>query len=141
MLSSNRKCLREQGFAFQEESRREWEGLYDQGHFLLHERYKDHMNRIVDETKFLVGQFNEDPQNRALRDSVRKVFRDLGCQEHGQIRVSRKLSRDFMNIILPAAFENIRYIPISRIEVADPTVDVVSSKICPRFGPKYSRSA
>lgn len=55
-----------------------------------------------------------------------KLLTDLGCREHGKIRVTKNLSRDFMDIILPAIFENIRYIPISRIEVADPMVDVVS---------------
>ncbi|BDD58509.1 hypothetical protein MPDQ_002562 [Monascus purpureus] len=120
-----RKCLKEQGFALQEESKLEWDGLYDQGRFLLSERYSNHVNRIVDETKFLVDQFNQDPLNKALRDSVGKLLTDLGCREHGKIRVTKNLSRDFMDIILPAIFENIRYIPISRIEVADPMVDVV----------------
>ena len=60
-----RKCLQEQGYILEESSNERWHKLYDQGNFLLRERYKNHTNRVFDEVKFLAGQFDEDAQNKA----------------------------------------------------------------------------
>jgi hypothetical protein len=35
------------------------------------------------------------------------------------------LVKDLTEVILPAAFEGIRYVPIPRIEVSDPQIDAV----------------
>ncbi|KAJ5606220.1 hypothetical protein N7510_009001 [Penicillium lagena] len=120
-----RKCLREQGFIMEDEANRQWNELYDKGHYLLRERYRDHTNRIVDEIKFLADQFDKDPQNRALAESIQHLFRDLGRNTGGQVVFKQDLLKDVGNVILPGIFENVRYVPIPRIEVSDPMVDVV----------------
>ena len=68
-----RKCLKEQGFILQDQANTEYEQLYNKGNFLLRERYRDHTNRIVDETKFLADQFDQDPQNKAFAESMQKL--------------------------------------------------------------------
>ncbi|KAK4995522.1 hypothetical protein LTR28_000492, partial [Elasticomyces elasticus] len=60
-----RKCLKEQGFVLQDSSTEEWNKLYDQGNFLLRERYRNHTDRIIDELKHIANQFDADPQNKA----------------------------------------------------------------------------
>lgn len=124
-----RKCLREQGFIMQEEANREWNDLYDQGHFLLRERYRGHTDRIIGEIKFLATQFDEDAHNKAFANSVEKLFADLGQDENGKAKFKKHLIKDITNVILPTIFENVRYIPIPRIEVTDPMVDVVVENI------------
>lgn len=37
----------------------------------------------------------------------------------------KHLMKDFTNVVLPGIFEDLRYVPIPRIEVSDPMVDVV----------------
>ncbi|KAJ5983394.1 hypothetical protein N7481_005493 [Penicillium waksmanii] len=120
-----RKCLREQGFIMDEECNREWNVLYDKGRYLLRERYRSHTDRIVDEIKFLAEQFDKDPQNHALAQSIQKLFKDLGRDTEGKVVFKKDLLKDIRDVILPGIVENVRYIPIPRIEVSDPMVDVV----------------
>ena len=79
-----RRCLKEQGYILQDDSNAEWNKLYDQGQFLLRDRYRDHTNRIVDEFKFIGDQFDKDPQNKAFAESMNKLFNDLGHDENGK---------------------------------------------------------
>jgi hypothetical protein len=120
-----RKCLREQGFIMRDEANDQWNKLYDEGRFLLRDRYRSHTDRIADEAKFLATQFDEDPQNRAFRQSLEKLFKDLGQDQYGKPTFKPHLIKDITNVILPEIFENVRYIPIPRIEVSDPAVDMV----------------
>ena len=118
-----RKCLKEQGFIMQDASTTEWNELYDHGQFLLRDRYRDHTNRIIDEFKFLGDQFDQDPQNHAFGVAVQKLFNDLGNDENGKPTFKTHLVKDVSSVILPAAFENVRYVPIPRIEFSDPMMD------------------
>jgi len=120
-----RKCLREQGFIMQDEATRQWNELYDRGRYLLRERYRTHTDRIVDETKFMADQFDKDPMNKAFADSIQKLFLDLGRDAGGKVVFKKHLVKDIRDVILPGIIENVRYVPIPRIEVSDPTVDVV----------------
>lgn len=120
-----RRCLQEQGYILEEDSNEHWNELYDHGHFLLRERYRNHTDRIMDEVKFIAGQFDEDPQNKAFAESMNKLFRDLGHDENGQSTFKPHLIKDLTEVILPATFENIRYVPIPRIEYSDPMIDAV----------------
>ncbi|KAJ5138565.1 uncharacterized protein N7515_003413 [Penicillium bovifimosum] len=120
-----RKSLREQGFIMEDECNRQWNELYDKGRYLLRERYRGHSDRVVDEVKFLADQFESDPQNQALARAFQKLFRDLGRDAEGKVTFKPDLLRDLRDIIIPNIFENVRYVPIPRIEVSDPMVDVV----------------
>jgi hypothetical protein len=120
-----RKCLQQQGFILEDSSNDEWNRLYDQGHDLLRGRYRAHTDRIADEFKFLGQQFDEDPQNKRFAESVNKLFTDLGTDEDGKTTFKPHLVKDLTEVILPAFFENVRYIPIPRIEYSDPMVDAV----------------
>ena len=120
-----RKCLQQTGYIMQDESTNEGNRLFDQGQFLLRERYRDHTNRVLDEFKFMGTQFDEDPQNKAFAASMEKLFNDLGNDENGKPVFKKHLVKDLSSVILPAAFENIRYVPIPRIEYSDPQVDAI----------------
>lgn len=120
-----RRCLQEQGYILQDQSNEEWNRLYDHGNFLLRDRYRNHTDRIVDEFKFIGDQFDKDPQNRAFGDAVQKLFLDLGNDENGKATFKPHLIKDLTDVILPAFFENVRYIPIPRIEYSDHMMDAV----------------
>lgn len=125
MDSYIRRCLLEQGYILDDASTREWDQLYDQGRFLLRDKYRGHTDRIVDEVKFLVDQFDQDTQNKAFADSLQKLFTDLGNDENGKPVFKPHLVRDLRDVILPAVFENIAYIPIPRIEYSDNQFDAI----------------
>merc|ERR1711939_828486 len=120
-----RRCLQEQGFILQDSSNDEWNKLYDKGHHLFRERYREHTDRLLDEVKFLSSQFEEDPQNKAFGDAVQKLFLDLGQDENGKPTFKPHLIKDLTDVIIPAIFENTRYVPIPRIEVSAPMIDAV----------------
>jgi len=120
-----RRCLKEQGYIIQDDSNTEWNKLYDQGQFLLRDRYRDHTNKVTDEIKFLAKEFDNDPQNKAFAQSMNKLFNDLGHDADGKPEFKPHLVKDLTDVILPAFFENIRYVPIPRIEYSDSMMDAV----------------
>lgn len=120
-----RKCLQQQGFILQDAATEEWNQLYDQGNFLLRNKYRGHTDRIVDEFKYFGNQFDEDPQNKAFADSVQKLFLDLGNDEEGNMTFKPHLIKDLTEVIVPSVLEHISYVPIPRIEYSDPMMDVV----------------
>ncbi|KAI9376017.1 hypothetical protein BJX61DRAFT_26997 [Aspergillus egyptiacus] len=125
MNSFIRKTLQQQGFVMEDDWNRQYNQLSDHGRFLLRDRYRNHTDRILDEAKFLGDQFNRDPQNKAFGDSVQKLFDDLGRDESGNAKFKPHLVKDLRDVILPAIFENVRYVPVPRIEMSDPMADVV----------------
>lgn len=120
-----RKCLLEQGYILDDSATDEYNQLYEHGNFLLRDRYRNHTDRVVDELKFLNDQFNQDAMNRKFGDSCQKLFNDLGNDENGKPTFKPHLVKDLSEVILPAVFENVRYIPIPRIEYTDNMVDCV----------------
>ena len=120
-----RKCLKEQGYIMTDGATQEWNQLSDRGQFLLRDRYRDHTNRIIDEIKFFGDQFDKDPMNKRFANSMQKLFNDLGNDENGKPTFKPHLIKDLTDVILPAAFESIRYVPIPRIEYSDPMMDAV----------------
>jgi hypothetical protein len=120
-----RRCLLEQGYILDDASNEDWNYLYDRGRFLLREKYRAHTDRVVDEIKFIGDQFDKDPQNQAFAQSLHKLFKDLGNDENGKATFKPHLLKDLTEIIIPAAFKSIAYIPIPRIEYADPQFDAI----------------
>ncbi|KAL4913403.1 hypothetical protein BDW62DRAFT_192744 [Aspergillus aurantiobrunneus] len=125
MNSFIRKSLQQQGYVLQDEWNRQYDELADHGQFLLRHRYRNHTDRILDEAKFLGDQFNQDRQNKAFGDSMQKLFTDLGRDENGKVKFKKHLVKDLSDVIIPAIFENVRYVPVPRIEVSDAMADVV----------------
>jgi hypothetical protein len=120
-----RKLLKEQGYILQDESNREWNALYEEGQYLLRDKYRSHTDRILDEFKFFGLEFDNDPQNKAFAQSINKLFNHLGQDANGKPAFKPHLLKDITEVIVPAVFEHIRYVPIPRIELKDPMVDVI----------------
>ncbi|KAI9796501.1 MAG: hypothetical protein M1825_000618 [Sarcosagium campestre] len=120
-----RKSLKTEGYIMQDAATEEWNSLYDRGQYLLRDRYRDHTNRILDEAKYLGDQFDKDPQNKQFAASLQRLFNDLGNDESGKPTFKPHLVKDLTNVILPAIFENVRYVPVPRIEYSDPAFDAV----------------
>ncbi|KAL4933886.1 uncharacterized protein BDV17DRAFT_70031 [Aspergillus undulatus] len=125
MNSFIRRTLQQQGYVLEDEWNRQYDELADHGRFLLRDRYRNHTDRILDEVKFLGNQFDQDRQNKAFGDAMQKLFLDLGRDENGKPKFKKHLVKDISDVILPAIFENVRYVPLPRIEVSDPMADVV----------------
>lgn len=120
-----RRCLLQQGYILDDESTQEWNRLYDHGRYLLREKYRTHTDRVVDEIRFIINEFDNDPQNKAFGQSIQKLFNDLGNDENGKPTFKPHLVKDLSETIIPAIFENVAYIPVPRIEFSDHQFDAV----------------
>lgn len=120
-----RKTLQQQGFVLEDSFNAEWNQLYDDGHHFFRSRYRGHTDRIADEFRFIGQQFDADAQNKQFAESINKLFRDLGHDENGKTVFKPHLVKDLTEVVLPAIFENVRYIPVPRIEYSDPMMDAV----------------
>lgn len=120
-----RACLKEQGYVLTDKANDEANQLEEQGRFLLRERYRDHVDRIIDEFKFLGEQFEADPLNKSFANSMEKLFNDLGNDKDGKPTFKPHLVKDLTEVIIPAFFENVRYVPLPRIEYSDPMIDAI----------------
>jgi len=120
-----RRCLQQQGYILDDESTNEWNRLHDHGNYLLRDKYRGHTDSIVDEAKFLFDQFDKDEQNRTFAESLKKLFHDLGNDDNGKPQFKPHLIKDLTDVILPAVFENVAYIPVPRIEYTDPEFDAI----------------
>ncbi|EFY95596.1 hypothetical protein X797_009623 [Metarhizium robertsii] len=120
-----RRCLLEQGYILDESSNKQWNRLYEKGRFLLREKYRSHTDRVIDETKFIADQFDQDSQNKAFGEAVQKLFNHLGNDSAGKSVFKPHLVKDLADTILPAVLMNINYIPIPRIEYSDSQVDAI----------------
>lgn len=120
-----RNCLQEDGYIMADISSKDGRRLYDHGHYLLRQKYRLHVNRIVDEAKFLGDQFEQDSMNKEFGLAVQKLFKDLGQDESGKPTFKPQILKDVSDIIIPSVLENVMYIPIPRIEYSDPQFDAV----------------
>ncbi|KAH6670286.1 hypothetical protein F5X68DRAFT_49695 [Plectosphaerella plurivora] len=120
-----RRCLLQQGYILEDASTDEWHRLYDHGRYLLREKYRGHTDRVVDEIRFIMNEFDNDPQNKAFGQSIQKLFNDLGNDDNGKPTFKPHLVKDLTEVIIPAIFENVAYIPIPRMEFSDHQFDAI----------------
>jgi hypothetical protein len=120
-----RRCLLQQGYILEDASTDEWHRLYDHGRYLLREKYRGHTDRVVDEIRFIINEFDNDPQNKAFGQSIQKLFTDLGNDDNGKPTFKPHLVKDLTEVIVPAIFENVAYIPIPRMEFSDHQFDAI----------------
>ncbi|KAJ2901016.1 hypothetical protein MKZ38_002142 [Zalerion maritima] len=120
-----RRCLQEQGYIMADVSNKDGNRIYDQGRYLLREKYRTHTNRVVDEARFLGEQFEQDPMNKTFGNAMQKLFNDLGKDSDGKPAFKPHLVKDISEVIIPAVLENIAYIPVPRIEYTDPQIDAI----------------
>ena len=124
-----KKILQQKGYIVSDDVDKDFNKLWDKGNYLLRDRYKGHTDRVLDEIKFFGEQFDQDEQNKAFGNAMDKLFKDLGNDRDGKPTFKKHLVKDLRDVVLPGIFENVRYIPIPRIEVSDPMVDVVVENI------------
>jgi hypothetical protein len=124
-----RRCLLEQGYILDDESTHQWNQLYDEGRYLLRDKYRTHTDRVLNEIKFLGDQMDHDPLNQAFKQSLQKFYFDLGHDASGNATFKPHLLKDIIDVIGPSILENISYVPIPRVEYSDPQIDAVVENV------------
>jgi len=107
-----RKCLKEDGYILNDQSTAQWNQIIDQGQYFLNDRYKDHTDRLTDEVKQWLDYMTNDPESVAFGQKVQKLFTDLGQDKDGNVTFKPHLLKDVTDVIIPAFFDNLGYIPV-----------------------------
>ena len=120
-----KRCLKETGYVLMDSCQEDGDKLYDRSNKLLRVRYRDHTDRLADEFKQWFLAFGDDPENIKFGDTVQRLLDALGTDKNGKVTFKPHLLKDVANVIIPDFFKKIGYVPIPRIEVSDPNVDVI----------------
>ncbi|KAG1468340.1 hypothetical protein G6F56_003883 [Rhizopus delemar] len=119
------RLVREPGYATQDESTEEGKRLMDRGHQVLRGNYDDHLQNLTNESRRYMNLMAEDGMSRELGDRFTAIHRDLWLDSAGDPAFKPQLLNDMRISLLPALMDEIRHIPIPRIEYSDKQFDVV----------------
>ncbi|KAG1401413.1 hypothetical protein G6F60_006399 [Rhizopus arrhizus] len=120
-----KRMVREPEYASRDESLEEGRRLMDRGQQVLHGNYDDHLNHLSSQSRHYWRLMAEDPVARDISDRVGAIHRDLWMDSEGNPTFKPHLLNDMKMTLLPALMDEIRYIPIPRIEYSDKQYDVV----------------
>ncbi|KAF1807717.1 hypothetical protein FB192DRAFT_1271962, partial [Mucor lusitanicus] len=119
------RLLREPGYAQKDSSTEEGRKLMDQGNHIIKGRYKEHLNFLSSESRKYMNLMAEDEISKELHARIAKIHRDLWMDKEGNPAFKPQLLNDMRMTLLPAFIDEIKYIPIPRIEYSDPQYDIV----------------
>jgi len=120
-----RRVLKETGYILEDDSTKKYNELEKRGREYANGRYKEHFDRLSDEFTRFFNEMTKDPQNVKFGDSVQKLLDNIGTDKNGNMKFKKHLLTDVTNVLFPAALKKINYVPIPRIEVSDPKVDLI----------------
>jgi len=120
-----RRCLQQTGYVVRPEAKEEWRALYDHGQQLARDNYRPEFKRLTHEAQSFFKQFDADPANKALGQSIQNLCLDLGQDENGKPKFKPHLVKDLVSVIIPAFLENLSEVPLPRIEYSDKTIDLI----------------
>jgi len=120
-----RRVLKETGYILSDDADKKYNDLEKRGREYANGRYKSHFDRLSDEFTRFFDEMSRDPQNVKFGNSVQKLLDDLGTDSNGNMKFKKHLLKDVTNVLIPSALKKINYVPIPRIEVSDPKVDLI----------------
>ncbi|KAI7868580.1 hypothetical protein BDF14DRAFT_1742337 [Spinellus fusiger] len=124
-----KQLFKEPGFVDSEASTKEGEALLRRGQELTQDRYKDKFSLLLDESRAITEAMANDKLALELKKRFKSIHKDLWLDRDGNPVFKPQLLEDMRKTLLPAALEQIKYIPIPRIEYSDPEFDVVVENI------------
>ncbi|KAF8426692.1 hypothetical protein EV426DRAFT_636185 [Tirmania nivea] len=129
-----KKMVREPGFAATDEADAEAHELFDRSKHLLEiktDTYNWHVGKLFNEVGAFTTAIQNDKANRRVVAASQKVWSDAVVVDsrHGGVRFRTKLARDMRDVMLPKLIEEIKYIPLPRIEYQDRDYDVILENV------------
>ncbi|KXS21551.1 hypothetical protein M427DRAFT_273163 [Gonapodya prolifera JEL478] len=97
----------------------------NRGRSILFEKYRNDTANLVNCIKDFTHELQSDRVTRDFADDVSRITRDMLLNEEGQYEFKPDLIRDFTTIILPLLFDQVKYIPIPRIEHNDDRYHII----------------
>ncbi|KAG2230926.1 hypothetical protein BDF21DRAFT_358030 [Thamnidium elegans] len=118
------RLVTEPGYVQREESTQEGRQLMDKGNHMIKGRYREHLNYLSTESRKIMRLMAEDEISQELNHRVATIHRDLWMDGEGNPAFKPHLLNDMRMTLLPAFIDEIKYIPIPRIEYSDSQYDI-----------------
>ncbi|KAJ3341282.1 Cullin-associated NEDD8-dissociated protein 1 [Gonapodya sp. JEL0774] len=99
--------------------------IINRGRAILFESYKNDTTNLLGVIRDFMHELQSDTVTRDFADDIRRITRDTFLDENGGYTFKPDLIRDFATVILPLLFDQVKYIPISRIEHNDDQYHVI----------------
>lgn len=116
---------RKPGYASDDKSVDDGRKLMDDGNRILEGKYGDHIRELSDQAKKFIHALRHDKMVQELNDRISTIHRHLWWDRDGNPAFKPQLMRDIKLTLLPAFLDEIKFIPIPRIEYSDAQFDVI----------------
>ncbi|TPX36624.1 hypothetical protein SmJEL517_g01131 [Synchytrium microbalum] len=103
--------------------------LINRARRILLDKYKVDTKNALDSIQAVLDGFSSDELTQKFGQDVRVLTQDLFLDENGRITIKTSLISDVFSVILPIVIEQIRYLPIPRIEHVDQTYHIIVENI------------
>ncbi|OAD78793.1 hypothetical protein PHYBLDRAFT_86476, partial [Phycomyces blakesleeanus NRRL 1555(-)] len=124
-----KRLLKDPGYVDSEQSTKDGEKLLRTGQKVTKGRYQHLFYDMLDESKEISRAMAEDPVALEINKRLRNIHKDLWLDSEGNPAFKPQLLTDMRKTLLPAILEQIKYVPIPRIEYSDPQFDVVVENV------------
>ncbi|KAI8075926.1 uncharacterized protein B0P05DRAFT_454424, partial [Gilbertella persicaria] len=118
------RLMREAGYAAQDRSTEDGKRIMEEGKHIVKGRYKDHLDNLSSEARRIMHLMAEDDISKELNHRITTIHRHMWMDEEGNPAFKPQLLNDFKLTLLPAFIDEIKYIPVPRIEYSDNQFDV-----------------
>ncbi|KAG0170457.1 hypothetical protein DFQ28_002079 [Apophysomyces sp. BC1034] len=123
------KLLKEPGYVNAETSTTDGKKLIEKGRETTQGRYRDHINKLLDEGRTIMTAMAEDPMALEIEDRFKQIHQNLWYDRDGNVAFKPHLLNDMRLTLLPAMLEQIKLVPIPHIEYSDDQFDVAVENV------------
>ncbi|ORX81845.1 hypothetical protein BCR32DRAFT_279377 [Anaeromyces robustus] len=109
--------------------------LLDEGYLTFSEKYshqeyfQKELEIVLMESSKYLDNLLSDPLTRKFSDNLVQLMKDIFISRNGKFIFKKELFKDIITMSLPIIIQNIRYIPISRLEYEDSNYHIVMEDI------------
>ncbi|KAI7890628.1 uncharacterized protein EV154DRAFT_603139 [Mucor mucedo] len=119
------RLVTEPGYVQREESTQEGRQLMDVGNSMIKGKYRENLNYLSSESRKIMNLMAEDEISKELNHRIATIHHDLWMDGEGNPAFKPHLLNDMRMTLLPALIDEIKYIPVPRIDYSDPQFDIV----------------
>ncbi|PWW72654.1 hypothetical protein C7212DRAFT_360023 [Tuber magnatum] len=124
------RALKEKDFITSDSADAEAHALYDRSTTLLQEKtdaYQPDMHALFQEIASFLNAISQDRENRRVVEASKKVFNDLAILDsQGNFKgFKRRVVHDILDVLFPRLVDEVRYVPIPRVEYQDRDYDLI----------------
>jgi hypothetical protein len=128
------RLLTEKGYVTSDAADAEVHKLYERSQYLLDaksDRYRPDVENLFAEVRSFIEAIKNDRESNRLVEASRQVYNDLIITDkNGNFRGFRKrILWDLIEVVFPRFVDEIKYVPIPRIEYQDPDFDLILENI------------